>query len=122
MFDHAATAVEAALEAGAVYTDARYLEARTETIEVFNGSVRQLDRIESAGVAVRALVGSSWGFFGTHDLSSGGLRGAGHRAAEIAKASAAVPGDPFELADVSVVEAEYETPHEESLFDVPLSE
>ena len=122
MFDHAATAVEAALEAGAVYADARYLEARSETIEVFNGSVRQLDRIESAGVGVRALVGSSWGFFGTHDLSSRGLRAAGHRAAEIAEASAAVPGDPFQLADVSVVEAEYETPHEVSLFDVPLSE
>ncbi len=122
MFDHASTAVEAALDTGAVYADARYLEARSEAIGVFNGSVQQLDRTESAGVGVRALVGSSWGFFGTHDLSSDGLRSAGRRAVEIARASAAVPGDPFELADIAVTEAEYETPHEESLFDVPLSE
>ena len=49
MFDHASAAVEAALDAGAAYSDARYLEARSESIEVFNGNVRQLQRQESAG-------------------------------------------------------------------------
>lgn len=122
MFENAVAAVEAALGAGAVYADARYIEGKSESIEVFNGSVRQLDRTESAGIGVRALVGSSWGFFGTHDTSSTGLLAAGRRASEIAKASAAVPGQPFELADVPVVEADYETPHDESLFEVPLSE
>lgn len=122
MFEYAVTAVEAALGAGAVYADARYIESQNESIEVFNGSVRQLDRKESSGIGVRALVGSSWGFFGTYDTSPTGLLAAGRRASEIAKASAAVPGRPFELADVPVVEAEYETPCEESLFDVPLSE
>ena len=92
MFDHAQTAVEAALAAGATYADARYIEARDEQIEVLNGSVEQLDRNEAAGVGVRALVGSSWGFFGTHDLSPKALRNAGARATEIAKASAVVPG------------------------------
>jgi TldD protein len=122
MFDHAITAMEAALQAGAVYADAGYIESRSESIGVFNGGVEHLDRVESAGVGVRALIGSSWGFFGTHNLSPRGLQAAGRRAAEIAQASAAVPADPFTLADVPVVEAEFETPHEESLWDVSLSE
>ncbi|HEX5630084.1 MAG TPA: TldD/PmbA family protein, partial [Acidimicrobiia bacterium] len=122
MFDHAQAAVEAALAAGATYADARYIEARDEQIEVLNGSVEQLDRNEAAGVGVRALIGSSWGFFGTHDLSPKALRSAGARATEIAKASAAVPGKPAPLADVPVVQTEYETPHTESPFDVPLSD
>lgn len=122
MFDPAAAAVEAALAAGATYADARFVEARAENIEVLNGNVEGLDRTESVGVGVRAMFGSSWGFFGTHDLSAEGLRSAGHRAAEIAKASAAVPGPPFELAEVPVVEASYETPHQEPPLEVPLSE
>lgn len=122
MFDHAQAAVEAALAAGATYADARYVETRDESIEVLNGSVEQLDTGEGAGVGVRALVGSSWGFFGTHDLTPAALRRAGERASAIARASAVVPGDPFTLADVPVVEAEYETPHDEPPLDVPLSE
>lgn len=122
MFDHAQAAVEAALAAGAIYADARYVEARDESIGVLNGSVEQLDTGEGAGVGVRALVGSSWGFFGTHDLSPTALRRAGERAAAIARASAVVPGEPFTLADVPVVEAEYETPHDESPLEVPLSD
>jgi len=122
MFDHARAAVEAALAVGASYADARYVESRDEQIEVLNGSVEQLDRGEAAGIGVRALVGSSWGFFGTHDLSPAALRSAGNRATEIAKASAVVPGKPSPLADVPVVEAEYETPYAEAPLEVPLSE
>lgn len=122
MFDHAQAAVEAALAAGATYADARYVESRDETIEVLNGSVEQLDRGEAAGVGVRALIGSSWGFFGTHDLSPAALRAAGARATEIARASAVVPGAPFTLGEVPVVDAEYLTPHDEAPLEVPLSE
>ena len=122
MFDHARAAVEAALAVGASYADARYVESRDEQIEVLNGSVEQLDRGEAAGIGVRALVGSSWGFFGTRDLSPAALRSAGNRATEIAKASAVVPGKPSPLADVPVVEAEYETPYAEAPLEVPLSE
>ena len=122
MFDQAEKAVEAALAAGATYADARYLEGRGESIEVLNGKVEGVDRTEGAGVGVRALVGSSWGFFATADSADDAIRKAGQMAAEIARASAAVPGDPMPLADVPVVDAEYETPHDENPFDVSLSE
>ncbi len=122
VFDYATAAVEGALAAGASYADARVVLARNETIEVLNGRVERVDRTETAGVGVRALVGSSWGFFATADLNASASRAAGHRAAETARASARVAGEPLALSDVAVVAADYETPHEEAPLGVPLSE
>ena len=122
MFDHAELAVQGALDAGAVYSDARIVIARAETINVQNQNLSQLDRSERAGIGVRALIGSSWGFAATVDLSDRAVRAAGERAAAIAKASALVPGPPMEFADVAVNQAFWETPHIEDPFSVPLSE
>ncbi len=122
MFDHAQAAVEGALAAGAEYSDARVVLARTETIDVLNRSVQSVNQSEAAGVGVRALIGSSWGFYATADLSDGAVRRAGERAAEIARASGTVPGSPLQLADVAVAQTSWETPHEEDPFAVSLSE
>jgi TldD protein len=120
MFDEAAAAIEGALDAGAEYADARVVIGKQETIAVQNQAVESIDRTERAGVGVRALVGSSWGFFGTADADHARL--AGERAAEIARASAIVAGPHMEFADVDVVEDSYETPHEEDPFGVAQSE
>ncbi|MCW2576870.1 MAG: Peptidase modulator of gyrase, partial [Modestobacter sp.] len=61
-FDAAAAAVEAALAAGARYADARLVDRRYETMTARDGDVRSLVQTTSAGLGVRALVGSSWGF------------------------------------------------------------
>ncbi len=120
MFGQAEVAVQGALDAGAAYADARVVVAKQETINVQNQAVEAIDRSEQAGVGVRALVGSSWGFFATADVDA--AQAAGERAAEIAKASAVVPGAPMEFADVAVVSDSYETPHQEDPFAVPQSE
>ena len=122
MFDHAELAVQGALDAGAVYSDARVVISRAETINVQNQNLSQLDRSEHVGVGVRALIGSSWGFAATPDLSNDAVRAAGERAAAIAKASALVPGPPMEFADVAVNQTFWETPHIEDPFAVSLSE
>ncbi len=122
MFDYAVAAVEGALAAGAAYADARVVIATTESIDVLNRAVESVDRTETAGVGVRALIGSSWGFYATAELTDDDARRAGAMAAEIAKASATVPGPPLELADVPVVTDTYVTPHDEDPFSVPLSE
>jgi TldD protein len=57
-----------------------------------NGEIENLTQDEDAGVGVRALVGSSWGFYAVPDLSDATARDAGARAAAIAAASARVPG------------------------------
>ena len=91
-FDAASAAVQAALDAGASYADARVMHRRTESMDARNGEIEELNQVEDAGVGVRALVGSGWGFFAVPDLSDAAARGAGARAAAIAAASATVPG------------------------------
>jgi len=122
VFDLATAAVESALAAGAGYADARGIHSRSEAIEVQNGRVQRLDRADSVGVGVRALIGSSWGFYAVADPGDREARSAGEMAAAIARASALVPGDPMRLADVPVVSDSYETPYEEDPFEVSLSE
>ncbi|MDQ3782106.1 MAG: TldD/PmbA family protein, partial [Actinomycetota bacterium] len=122
MFDYAQAAVEGALAAGAAYADARVVIATTESIDVQNRVVESVDRTETAGVGVRAMIGSSWGFYATADLTDTAARGAGAMAARIADASATVPGPDMVLADVPVVTDEYVTPHDEDPLAVPLAE
>src|SRR5262245_28150072 len=92
MYDIATAAVEAALAAGASYADARVMESRTEAMAARNGAVETLDREERAGVGVRALIGSSWGFFSVPDVGPGAARRAGEEAAAVARASHRVAG------------------------------
>ena len=70
------------------------------------------------GLGIRALVGSSWGFYATYDLSDKSLIEAGKKAYLIAKASSKVPGNDFPLADVPIVQDKYVTPHEQNPFKV----
>jgi len=120
LFEYAQAAVEGALAAGATYADARFGVNANESLSARNGVLEGMRQGESAGVGVRALIGSSWGFFSVAEPSEASARQAGYDAAEIAKASARVPGPPLQLADVAAVEAEWssgwdEHPHEVSL-------
>jgi len=109
MFDIADTAVAGALAAGAAYADARVTARTTRSIDVQNGGVENIDIGEDIGVGVRALIGSSWGFFATDQLSADAARRAGERAAEIARASARVAGAPIALTDVPIDQATWVT-------------
>jgi TldD protein len=120
VFDPAVAAVEGALAAGAEYADARVVVSRRQSLEAQNETIESLEQSESAGVGVRALIGSSWGFFATADAEA--ARQAGESAAAIARASATVPGPPLALADVPVREDTYATPHDEDPFAVSLAE
>ncbi|MER7275179.1 TldD/PmbA family protein [Dactylosporangium sp. NPDC000244] len=99
-FDVATAAVEAALAAGARYADARVMHRRSESMTARNGEIEELSQDEDAGVGVRALVGSSWGFFAVPDLGSAAAKHAGERATAIARASATVPGPAVDLVGV----------------------
>jgi TldD protein len=96
-FDVAEAAVSAALDAGARYADARVMHRRYESMNARNGDIDDLNADESAGVGVRALIGSSWGFCAAPELTTTAARRAGEQAAAIARASASVPGPPIEL-------------------------
>jgi TldD protein len=122
MFDYAQAAVEGALAAGATYADARVVLRRSQRLSCLNQQIEAMSQDEDGGVGVRALIGSSWGFFATQDLTDAAARAAGQHAADIARASAIVSGPPLRLTDVPVNETHWETPHTEDPFAVPLSE
>src|SRR5690349_613152 len=120
-FDEAGAAVQAALDAGARYADARVMVRRTESMTARDGDVEDLSSDESAGLGVRALVGSSWGFYAVPGLSDGTARAAGRRAAQIAAASATVPGPPIDLVPAGAGEASWASDCEADPLSVPLS-
>ena len=121
-FALASHAVEAALAAGATYADARVVDTRSERVTARNGEVESVSSDGSLGLGVRALVGASWGFAATSDLTDRAVARAGAEATATAKASRAVGGDDLELADVPVTQDRYRTPHVEDPFAVPLAE
>src|SRR5438552_6343602 len=122
MFDVAGAAVEAALGAGARYADARAIESRSEVIGARNGVVEELDREERNGLGVRALIGSSWGFFALADPSPGAARRAGERAAEIARSSTIVAGPDIALGTMKPVHGSWSSECREDPWSVPLAE
>jgi TldD protein len=122
MEDIATAAVEAALAAGAGYADARVMEIRSEAMDARNGVIESLDREERAGIGVRALVGSSWGFFAVPDVGSAAARRAGEQATAVARASGLVAGKALELAPQPPATGHWESDCREDPWSVSLAE
>jgi TldD protein len=123
MIELALAAVDAALAAGAAYADARVMVIRHESMEARNRVVEDLTQAENAGIGVRALMGSSWGFQATPTLSDAAARAAGAGATAVARASARVAGPPLRLSPAPVVvESWSSTWREHPLDDVNLAE
>ncbi|MFG3576552.1 TldD/PmbA family protein [Micromonospora chersina] len=121
-FDAATAAVQAALDAGARYADARVMHRRYESMSARNGDIEELTQDESIGLGVRALVGSSWGFHAVPELSDAAPRDAGRRAAAIATASARVPGPPIDLVAVEATVASWASACDVDPLGVPLTD
>ena len=77
MFDLLEKAVDSAIASGAKYSDARILNSKSRSINARNGDIEDFNESESIGIGIRALVGSSWGFYSTYDLSSSSLINSG---------------------------------------------
>jgi TldD protein len=89
-FDVASVAVQAALDAGAAYADARVMHRRYESMTASNGAIEDVVQGEDSGLGVRALVGSGWGFFAVPELTDAAARAAGERSTAIATSSGRV--------------------------------
>ncbi|MBB5871667.1 TldD protein [Allocatelliglobosispora scoriae] len=109
-FDMASIAVQAAVDAGARYADARVMHRRYESMNARNGEIEDLGQNEDAGIGVRALVGSGWGFYACPELTDAGARQAGIAAAKIAAASARVPGRQSEMVTSPPITASWSSP------------
>ena len=122
MFSEINLSIDSAISSGAKYADARILISKSRNIAAKNGEIENFNENEKIGIGIRALVGSSWGFYSTYDLSVESLKQAGRKSFEIAKASSMVAGEELPFADVPVVEDNYITPHNENPFSVSSSE
>jgi PmbA protein len=66
--------IEAALKAGADAVDARIAETASLSVEVRNGDLETVEREESRGLALRALVGKRQATVSATDLSPDALQ------------------------------------------------
>ncbi|MFN2469666.1 MAG: TldD/PmbA family protein [Gaiellaceae bacterium] len=113
-------AVDAALAAGASYTDARAVSERSQHVSTKEGRVETLSDAESEGLGVRVLVGGAWGFASTRRLDAAGVQAAVERAVSFARAA---PGSHSRaLAPVEGATGSYRTPVERDPFSVGLDD
>jgi TldD protein len=120
--DVATAAVQAAMDAGARYADARVMHRRSESMTARDGEIDDVSQDEDAGVGVRALVGSGWGFHAVADVSTAAAKRAGTIAAATAAASAQVPGSAASLVPGTPTTATWATFCEVDPLSVSLSE
>ncbi len=71
----------------AQFIDIRHEIRRAESIQVVNGTLKSLSKNFKEGVAVRALVGESWGLASTTNITKKDIESAIQEAIKIAKAS-----------------------------------
>ncbi|HEX6221909.1 MAG TPA: DNA gyrase modulator, partial [Acidimicrobiia bacterium] len=122
MFDIARKAIEGALAAGATYADARVVVRRHEQVRARNGEIEATVKEEDAGIGVRALIGSSWGFAAGSQLDDATARATGEKAGAMARASGLVPGADLVLADVDAIQTSWSNSFQEDPFAVSLTE
>jgi TldD protein len=115
-------ALRAAEAAGASYADARWVREESEAVTVTDDRVEGLDADDSRGLGVRVLVDGCWGFAAGALVEGAGAAALGRLAVEIARASAALPGEPVRLAPAEPAVATWATPVAVDPFAVPLAE
>ena len=122
MQDIVQEAVDAAVEGGADYADARFVEEDTETLTVRNQEMEGIDRSRSTGAGIRVLVNGYLGFAATARTEGEDITRTARLAVEIARAAARLPRDPIRLAEVEPVVATWSSPVQVDPFTVPLEE
>jgi TldD protein len=117
--DLCATAVDAAVAAGAAYADARAVVRRGQVVATKNGRVDRLNDAESEGIGVRVLVAGAWGFACDRRLTHEAARDAALRACAFARAAGG--GNRRTLVRVEPRSGTYRTPYEQDPFAVSLA-
>lgn len=122
MRELAQQAVQAALDRGATYADARVVRTEAQSLAVKNGTPEAITTTDDAGIGLRVLVDRTWGFAGTSRLERAEAVRIADAAVAIARASAILRQRPVELAPVEVVRATWRTPVQRDPWEVPLEE
>ena len=106
-------ALDAVKSAGAAYADVRITRRDWESVNTRERQITSVNNNESYGIGVRALVGGSWGFAATQDLSEAAVVRAAREAAAVAAANDRINPVETVLAPVEVVaDGRWITPYE----------
>ncbi len=122
MDETTATALQAALDAGASYADVRVVDTSTENISVATGVLEGVEHSDSFGLGVRAIAQGAWGFASTAEVTPASAADAARQAVAIARASALVAGSPLTLSPVEPAHGTWTSPFEIDPFAVSLEE
>lgn len=121
--DLALLALDEARGAGAIYADVRVQRQWFEAVATREQQITGVNYTDSYGIGVRVLVGGSWGFAGTRELTREAVARAAREATAIAAANDRVAPQTTELAPVDVYpDGRWSTPFAIDPFDVPVEE
>jgi TldD protein len=112
-------AIDAAKSAGAGYADARITRLDDESVSTREQQLLGVNRNESYGIGIRALVGGSWGFAATQELTRDAVARTAREAVALGAANDKVNPVKTSLAPVKAVpDGRWITPHEVDPFTV----
>lgn len=115
-------AISTARKLGATYADIRINRYRFESVATREQQVQQVERNQSFGFGVRALVKGTWGFASSGNVTPEEVRRVSGEAAEIARANSVYQQRPITLVPAAKVEANWKSRFERDPFDVPLDD
>jgi TldD protein len=116
-------ALDAVKSAGASYADVRITRGNSQLVATRERQITNVSMNETYGIGIRALVGGSWGFAATRDLSRDSVASTAKRAAAIAAGNDKVNPVKSVLAPVKPIpDGRWVTPHEIDPFTIPVEE
>jgi TldD protein len=115
-------ALDMAKAKGASYTDIRIINLKNESISLRNGVVGSIDKSETLGFGVRAIVNGSWGFAASSEVSKKEIERTASLACETARASSTLKGKDVRLAAEPVYTEKWQTPYLIDPFKITVEE
>jgi TldD protein len=116
-------ALDAVQSAGASYADVRVMRGQYEGIYTRERQITAVNKSETYGIGIRALVGGSWGFAATSDLRKDVVTRTAREAAAIAAANDRINPVKTTLAPVTrVPDGRWITPHDIDPFTIPVEQ
>jgi TldD protein len=115
-------ALDAAIDSGASYADARAVETSSQSLSVRGPTVEALERSDSIGVGVRVLCDGAWGYASAPGVDAHTGVDLARTAVEVARASATAASRPVELVPEPAHSERWESPMKKDPFAVPLED
>ncbi len=119
----AETALNAARDKGATYTDVRIGRYLQQYVFTREKQVQNIVNAESYGIGIRVIANGTWGFSATSDVTPDGIAKCAATAVAIAKANSKFQKEPVVLApQKGVGDKAWKTPLQKNAFEIPVRE